>query len=151
MSAAKRKAAKALGQGASYREAARKAGVRSRRAAKGVTVSEWMRDPQFVAVVKGEAEKAMSGPEWDNLNARQARGQIASIIECDGRGEIVRATCDRDKAMDRQGKALGKYKDPEAVPPSGGAIAALASVPPEKLATLAEAAAAVLRSVPAGA
>lgn len=148
MSTQKRAAAKAVGQGASYSEAARKAGKKSKRAAKGVTVAEWMRDPRFVAIVREEAAKAMAGSEWDALNARQARGEIASQIECDGRGQIVRALCDRDKAMDRQGKALGKYKDPDVESPVGS-LGVFLGVEPSKLATLAEAAAAVLRSVPA--
>jgi YD repeat-containing protein len=151
MSVKKRRAAKALGQGASYRQAAKKAGLTSRRALAGVTVAEWMSEDLFRKAVADEAAKAMSGDEWDARNALMARGQIPSRYEWDGEGHLVRATCDADAAMDRQGKALGKFKDPAEQPIApGSALGAFLGVEPGKLATLAEAAAAVLRSVPKG-
>lgn len=149
MSVRKRKAAKALGQGATFAGAAKKAGINSRRAARSVTIAEWMRDPDFVKLVCDEAEKAMSGTEWEARNALMARGQIPTRYEWDGLGCLTRAVCDAGEAMDRHGKALGKYKDPTDPTQAGGsALGAFLGVEPGKLATLAEAAAAVLRSVP---
>jgi hypothetical protein len=151
LSTRKRRAAKAVGQGESYRQAGKKAGLTSKRALAGVTVAEWMKDPNFVAEVNKEAEKNMSGPEWEARNALMARGELPTRYEWDGQGHLIRAIGEAGDAMERQAKALGKYKDGAEPPvPPGAALGAFLGVEPAKLATLAEAAAAVLRSVPKG-
>lgn len=111
MTTAQRKAAKAVGQGKTYREAAKKAGLNTKRSAAGVTVAEWMRDPRFVAAVNAEAEKAMSSAEWDERNARMARGEIPGRVVVDGKGRVVSAVYELGQGMERQGNALGKLKD----------------------------------------
>lgn len=118
-----RRAAKAIAQGRGYREAGRRAGLKGPRAEKGVTVTEWMKLPAFRDMVKEYAEKAMTGEEWDERNAAQARGLLPSRIILNGRGEVTAAVIDVDRAMDRQGNALGKLKDRHVLTgPNGGAV-----------------------------
>lgn len=111
MTTQKRKAAKAVGQGKSYREAAKVAGLTGRRNLQGVTVAEWMRQPEFRALVEKYAEEAMSGQEWEARNAKIARYELPSEIVTDGQGHVVQMRFNPDRAHDRIGRALGKLRD----------------------------------------
>lgn len=144
---ARRRAAKALANGGTNAEAGAAAGHKGKRAKLGITVAEWKRDPDFRALVEKYAEEAMSGTEWEARNALMARGQLPSRYQWDGEGHLIEAVCDSDKAMDRQGKALGKFKDGSDLPSlPGSALGVFLTVEPAKLAALAEAAAEVLRA-----
>lgn len=118
------RAAKAVANGKTYAEAAAIAtGRRTKRSDRGVTVAEWMRLPAFRDLVKEYAEKTMSGDEWDERNAQQARGLLPTRIILNGRGQVTGAVIDVDRAMDRQGNALGKLKDRHILSgPGGGAV-----------------------------
>lgn len=109
----KRRAAKALGLGKSNGEAAKAAGLKGKRNTQGrsILISEWKRDPAFVALVERYAEEAMSGPEWEARNAKIARYELPSEIVTDGEGRITQMRFNPDRAHDRIGRALGKLRD----------------------------------------
>jgi hypothetical protein len=146
------RAAKALGRGKSLRGAARLAGETSKRALEGVTYAEWLKnDPWFAARVEKYRTESMTGEEWEDINAAVARGKIPERVIVDGQGRIVQRIFSNDNALNRLGRARGKLKDGLGEPPATGAgLGALFTADPKKLATLAEAAAAVLRSAPTG-
>lgn len=105
------KAAKALGQGATLRDAAAKAGLKGNRARKGVTIAEWLRRQDFRELVQKYATEAMSGDEWEAINAQVARFARPERVIADGDGNVVQVVYANERALDRQGRALGKFKD----------------------------------------
>jgi hypothetical protein len=109
----KRRAAKALGLGKSNGEAAAAAGLKGKRNTNGrsILISEWKKDPEFRALIDRYAEEAMSGPEWEARNAAQARMAIPVRVVTDAEGRVLQAVYESDRAMDRQGRALGKLRD----------------------------------------
>lgn len=147
------RAAKALGRGRSLRAAARLAGETSKRALQGVTYAEWLKsDPWFVERVEKYRQESMTGEEWEDINAAVARMEIPEKVVVSADGKVKERIYSNDNALNRLGRARGKLKDLGEPPPGGEtALGALLTTPSAKLAILAEAAAAVLRSVPAGA
>lgn len=146
------RAAKAIGRGRSLRAAARLCRERSKRALQGVTYAEWLaKDPWFVARVEKYRAESMTGQEWEDINAAVARMEIPEKVIVDAAGKIKERVYSNDNALNRLGRARGKLKDGLGEPPGAGAsLGALFTADPKKLATLAEAAAAVLRSAPTG-
>ncbi len=146
------RAAKAIGRGRSLRAAARLCGEKSRRALAGVTYAEWLKnDPWFASRVEKYKAESMTGEEWEDINAAVARMEIPEKVIVDAAGKIKERIYSNDNALNRLGRARGKLKDGLGEPPAAGAgLGALFTADPKKLATLAEAAAAVLRSAPTG-
>ena len=146
------RAAKALARGRSLRAAARLCREKSKRALEGVTYAEWLKnDPWFVARIEKYKAESMAGDEWEDINAAVARMEIPEKVIIDAAGKVKERVYSNDNALNRLGRARGKLKDGLGEPPAGdSALAVLLAAEPKKLATLAEAAAAVLRSAPKG-
>lgn len=88
-------------------EIARRLGMKSKRALRGITLVEWRRAPAYAALVEKYAGEAMSKDEWLARNAMVARLEVPSRVELGAKGQVLRTIFDSEKAMERQARALG--------------------------------------------
>jgi hypothetical protein len=129
------RAAKFAARGLKNAQAAERAGYKSARARKGVTLAELKRDPRIVAIMADEMAKAMSSDEVQQLLGAQARGEVPTKIT---RGKkSYRTEYDTHAAAQDVAKIHQLFKDGAPPPPPAQRVEhSVAGMTDEELASI---------------
>lgn len=113
LSPTQRKYARARANGSTMRDAAREAGLESKRGLQGVTGAEWEKLREVQDAIRKYAENNMGADEVKGRLAAMARGEIPTAVVTDGQGLIIRKQFKQREALEAIAKILGLMKEHE--------------------------------------